>query len=96
MKKLLVLLTACAMFVACGDDKKSAASNDAVSTLEATYQAIENGDMAKAIELVSAMEAKYDKMSETEKAATDSVTEAWLSSNPQKANTIMNAFYDMD
>lgn len=96
MKKLLVLLAACAMVVACGDDKKSAASNDAVNTLEAIYQAIESGDLATVFELVNMMEAKYDNMSEEEKAAADSARDAWFNSNPKKAQAIMNSFYDMN
>ncbi len=82
MKKLLLFLAACFMFVACSDEK--AAENAAIDCLEKMYVYCIDGDLDNLIKVYDETKAEVADMDEDEGKAFVRAWEDWCLNNPEK------------
>lgn len=77
MKKILAIMCAAALFVACGGEKKQSVEEQAKAKIEAVIVALEAGDMEKAEQLVEACDEWYETLSEADQKKADEVMEQY-------------------
>ena len=75
MKKILAIMCAAALFVACGGEKKQSVEDQAKAKIEAVIVALEAGDMEKAEQLVEVCDEWYETLSEDDQKKADKVME---------------------
>ena len=79
MKKILAIMCAAALFVACGGEKKKelTVEEQAKAKIEAVIVALEAGDMEKAEQLVEVCDEWYETLSEADQNMADKVMEQY-------------------
>ena len=76
MKKVFIILAACAMMTACSN-----AGDKAVEYLDEVQAAIAEGDFARAEEITRELEEWEATLDEEEKAQVSDATKAWMMQN---------------
>ena len=92
MKKLLLLLAACFMFVACSDEK--AAEKAAIHSLEKMYVYCIHGDLDNFIKVYDETIAEMADMDEDEVEAFVRAMQEWSRNNPEKKAELDNFIYN--
>lgn len=77
MKKILAIMFAAALLVACGGEKKQTVEELAKAKIEAVVLAAEAGDMEKVEKLMVEADEWYETLSEDDKAKADKVMEKY-------------------
>ena len=80
MKKILILVAACALMMACGQSVEK----KAIDYAEQAIEALKDGELGKFIEIGEEMETWYETLTEEEKAKVDEATQKWEKENADK------------
>lgn len=84
MKKIMILVAALGLLMACGGNSGKTVEQQAVEYSEKAYEAMLEQDFQKLMEIAEETEKWYESLSEEDKAKADKAGEEWEAKNADK------------